>query len=91
MFRNAMVVGLLFTASAAAAQSSPKPYKLIVLRDQQGVAVTDYPSLERCEKAIASLKLLVDRQNADKAPRYLDGGGMIIPKLLVLEAFCIPG
>lgn len=85
----AIVSSLLATSAIA---QSPQPYKLIVLRgDSDGIAITDYPSAERCQAAKDAIIRLVKFANADKEPRNLPGGGVFIPRRLLLEAYCIPG
>lgn len=82
---------LLAAASPQAHAQGAKPYKLIVTRGGDGIAITDYPNAARCEAARASIQRLIARENEGKQPQHLPGGGMIIPKILRMEAYCIPG
>jgi hypothetical protein len=88
--RLAIAIILLAFATEASAQSG-QPHKLIVLRGNDGIAVTDYPSAARCEAARNAIQRLVDRANQGKEPQRLPRGGVIIPRTLDLEAHCIPG
>ena len=85
-----IATAMLALAAPAQAQGG-KPYKLIVLRGADGVAMTDYPSAERCEAARVAIQRLIARENEGKYVERTPGGGLIIPNLLRLEAYCIPG
>ena len=79
----------LLIATPAIAQSAP--YKLIILRGNEGITTADYPSAARCEAARTAIQRLVERENEGKEAQYLPNGGVIIPSKLYLTAYCIPG
>lgn len=81
----------LILASPAAAQGTG-PVKMILLHGQ-GVAVTDYSNMARCEAARAAIRRAIAENNANlPPPQALPGGGTITtlptnqPKTL-----CVPG
>lgn len=83
-----MVMGAL-SPSQAIGQSAA-PHKLVIFRSGGGIAVTDYPSLSRCEAGRRALLALIERENASRGPKALPGGGVIVPNRLSAEAYCIP-
>lgn len=91
MKRTSIIAAVVLALSAPAHAQSPIPFKLVVLRGTDGIAMADYPSAARCEAAKEAILQLVARENQDKQVQRLPNGGMIIPKILRLEAFCIPG
>lgn len=79
MVRAAALILALLPAPTAAQPSAPA--KMIVIHNAgSGVAVTDYPSMARCERARAFYK---DRVASSQKP-----GTTIIPAVVLL---CIPG
>lgn len=76
---------------AAAAAQEEQAYKLIILREPASIAVTDYPSRQRCENAREAIDALVAARNADRQARTYPRGRTLIPVELKLEAYCIPG
>ncbi len=87
-----LLVALLAVWFTAQAQAQPsQPAKMIIVSDNSTVAVTDYPSLARCEAARSALKRIVEAENEGKEPQLLPGGGIIISERLNLTAYCIPG
>ncbi len=68
-----MVTSLL---AAAPANAQSVPYKLILLRGDNGITVTDYPSEARCEAARAAIQRLMAQENEGKEPQFLPGGGV---------------
>ncbi len=79
----------LMVASPVSAQSAP--YKLIVLRGDNGIAITDYRSAASCEAARVAIQQLMDRENQGREPRTLPNGGVILQEQLILKPYCIPG
>lgn len=54
-----------------------------------GVTVTDYLTLERCEASKADLLRQAERENAVMVPyRPLPGGGAIVTTPFTIRAFC---
>lgn len=88
--RVVALLGLMAFPVVAHAQSG-QPYKLLILRGTESIAVSDYPSAARCEAARVSIQRLMERENSGKEPRTLPGGGVFIPQRLTLESYCIPG
>lgn len=80
----ALVAGQAFAASPSASA------KMIVMRGNEGVAVTDYPTLARCEAARATLIAIVTRFNDSHPPQQLPNGGVIVTSPYILSAVCLP-
>ena len=79
----------LFAAAPVAAQSTP--YKLLILWGNDGVEVVDYPSRARCEAALTVLQQRKQQEIAQRQPRDVPGGGMILSPPWQMEMLCIPG
>lgn len=77
--------------SAAAVAKEEQPYKLVILREPAGIAITDYPSRQRCEEARKAIEDLVAARNEERQARTYPRGRTLIPVELKLEAYCIPG
>lgn len=80
----------IMLAAQALSSSASTPAKLIVMRGETGVAVTDYPTLARCESARAKLVAMVREYNASHPPEQLPNGGVIYTVPLNLSAICLP-
>ena len=91
------MIWLALLAAAATPEHGPwdkysGPYKLIVVHSSSSsIAITDYPSLARCEAARSAIAAAAERENAAHPPRYLPGGGTIITPQLNFRTLCIPG
>ena len=86
------MVGLAIAmlAAAAGAQSSG-PAKMIVMQGN-AMAITDYPTMARCEAARATFQTIVGRENAaSPAPQTLPGGGTVFSLPLIVRTLCTPG
>lgn len=86
-----LVAAVALVLAAPVHAQGAQPHKLIVLRGNDGMAITDYPSAARCEAARAAIQRLIARENDGKHVERTPGGGLFIPNLLRLEAYCIPG
>ena len=64
--------------------------KMIVLGND-GIAITNYPSMARCEAARAALQRLLEQENANNRPQTLPNGGVVFTLPLSLRTLCIPG
>lgn len=85
-----MDFALAMLAVSAVAQSSA-PAKMMVVQGN-AMAITDYPSMARCEAARVALQRLVEQENAASGPpRSLPGGGTVISLPLMVRTLCIPG
>lgn len=58
------------------------PAKLVVIFSSQGIAITDYPSMERCERGRRALL------DAASRGQELSSGATLVP---IVSAYCIPG
>jgi hypothetical protein len=87
------MTSILFLAALPTNSSAQitHPYKLIIIRGVNGLSITEYPSSIRCENARIAIQRLISHENEDKKPQISQGGGMIIPLLLDLKSYCIPG
>ena len=73
----ATVLAGLALASPAAAQANG-PAKMILMHSQ-GIAVTDFPSMARCEAARTAILRVIAEENANlPPPRATAGGGTIM-------------
>lgn len=77
-------------ATPAAAQGSG-PAKMLLIH-AQGIAVTDYPSMARCEAARLTIRNEIVEHNSRAAPpRATAGGGMVFTVPTVApQMFCTP-
>lgn len=80
---------LLLNSGIAVAQPG-QPAKLMILSGGS-VAVTDYPSMARCEAAKSVLLRIVQHENVSHPPQVLPGGGTIMTLPISIRAFCFPG
>jgi hypothetical protein len=87
--KKLLFVIALLSASSAFAQAAP--YKFVILWGSNGVAITDYPSLARCNEALASLEKRKAREDLARTPKNMPGGGMIVSPQWQMEFFCLPG
>ena len=82
-----VILALVLLSGPAHAQSSP-PAKMFVIANN-GVAITDYPSLQRCEASKADMERQAARENATTPPiEQLPGGGAIFRAPIAFRAFC---
>jgi hypothetical protein len=65
------------------------PAKMVVFSD--GVAVTDYPSQQKCEAARVALERAIDKANASNPPVALPNGGVVSTLPMSARTLCIPG
>ena len=79
-----------FLLMPTAAWSQGLPYKLLILDRSGGMAVTEYPSKARCERAVREIEAIVAEQNSQPSTQ-LPSGGVIMPQRLYLRATCISG
>lgn len=86
--RGIFALAFLLLPSVAMAQAIP--HKLVVMDRSGGLAITDYPSRQRCERARGEIEAIANEQNS-KAPTQVPGGGVIIPQRIYLRVFCISG
>lgn len=84
------VVAALMCAAPASAQVQSAA-KLVILWGNGGIAITDYPSVARCEIARRALRDRAEKEIANRAPKQLEGGGMIMSPPWQMETVCIPG
>jgi len=82
------MLGLVMVLAAGASQISGGA-KLFILRGNDGIAITEYSSLTRCEAARASIADIVSKDKAASPMRTFPNGGVIIPDQIVLRTFCI--
>lgn len=88
--RPLYVLAAAFMFPSSLLAQSAQPMKLVIVWNNQAIAIADYPSLARCRTAAAYLKLRSDE--AAQAPiQTFPGGGMITPAPKHIESFCIPG
>lgn len=87
----AVLVGLAL-ASPAYAQGVG-PAKMILIHGQGGIAVTDFPSMARCEAARRAILRAIAEENANlPPPQAVPGGGTIMtlptapPKMICAPA-----
>lgn len=80
-FRFYIAMALAACTSMPAQAQAEEPYKLIITWYQHGIAITDYPSQERCERAAQVV-------NERMAARAITSG---LPAEAGEIAFCIPG
>ncbi len=80
---------LLLTISQASFAQAAGAAKLVIIWNNGGIAVADYPSRQRCEVAVDALRRRFPDSPA--LPQRIPGGGVIISAPKLVEAFCIPG
>jgi hypothetical protein len=83
------LISAALLAMPAGAQNA-RPAKLIIIHSGS-VAVTDYPSMARCEAAQAYIAAMVERANANRQTQQLPGGGVIVEMPLSFRTYCISG
>lgn len=78
-------------ASPAAAQGA-SPAKMILIHSQ-GIAVTDYPNMARCEAARVAIRRAIAENNAKLPPPQIlpNGGTVTTLPTNQPQTFCIPG
>ena len=86
---TAVRIGLAAVSMMAAQAQQVRPAKLVVIG--QGIAITDYPSMARCEAARAYIARLIAEKNAGIETVHLPGGGVVTTLPLSLQSFCVPG
>ncbi len=87
---SVITIALLLVSGTAQAQAD-RPAKMFIIANN-GVTVTDYPSMERCEASKADMLRQAERENAGTEPyRPLPGGGAIITAPIKFRAFCFRG
>lgn len=80
-----MKIAALLLAAAA-------PAKLVIVSLNAPAAVTDYPSMARCERALRDLDRQQEKTRAESAPQAVRGGGFIYtPTPPPAKLYCIPG
>jgi hypothetical protein len=78
---------MLLVSGSAHAQAN-RAAKMFIIANN-GVTVTDYPTIERCEASKADLLRQAERENAATVPiRPLPNGGAIITAPISIRAFC---
>ena len=79
---------MIFTALLLLAQPADGPAKMFIIANN-GVTVTDYPSVARCEASKADLQRQADRENAE-TPTYqtAPNGGQIVTAPIRFRAIC---
>lgn len=84
-------LALVGLASPAVAEA-PVVAKMILLHGQ-GIAITDYPSMARCEAARSAIKRnFADRNEGIPPPTVMPGGGTLYTlPTPPPQTFCIPG
>jgi len=82
-----LALAVLLVSGTAHAQVN-RPAKMFIIANN-GVTVTDYPTLERCEASKADLLRQAERENAAMVPyRPLPGGGAIVTTPFTIRSFC---
>lgn len=78
----ALAIALLAADPTITARGNP-PAKMVVFRGREGIAITDYPTLARCEAARAIVSEMVRRldQRGDDATS----------EPIAIGTLCIPG
>jgi hypothetical protein len=73
------------------AQAADGPAKMFIIANN-GVTVTDYPSMARCEASKADLQRQADRENAaTPTHQTTKNGGQIIVAPIKFRAVCFKG
>lgn len=79
---------MIFAALFILAQAGDGPAKMFIIANN-GVAITDYPSMARCEASKADLQRQADRENASTpTSQTLPNGGQIITAPIKFRAIC---
>lgn len=84
------VAAILALAIPSAANAQAQPYKLAVASSDGGVAVTEYPSLARCERAKEAIAAEARRRIAASVSD-LPPGSIQVKGPRIFDAICIPG
>lgn len=75
---------------AAPALAQEGPYKLLVASSDGGVALTDYPTRSRCERARGVIEA-ENKRRQERARANLPQGAVLVRGPREFEALCIPG
>ncbi|RYY24796.1 MAG: hypothetical protein EOP62_15865 [Sphingomonadales bacterium] len=77
---------MMLAAMVFAFAMQTPPYSLVIISGNGGVAINNYSSIWRCERARDALLEEAVLETAKKKPK-----GQAIGQAIELRAFCIPG
>lgn len=89
MMASRLALSVLVLAAPNSALGQSAPYKLVVMLGSS-LAITDYPTLARCERGRSAILAELERRNQEFL-RSAPPGTTITPLPGSRSVFCIPG